>query len=91
MKQNSREITYGSSGSTNSGPVQSGARVLGVPLVLELDEGKSGRVSGHPNVSQLAVAIEGILQLVLGRVVSKVTDVDLAAQVPFAMVRHLLA
>ena len=73
------------------GAVQAAHRVLGVPGVLELDEGEPWRVPGHPHVAERAVLGEGVLQLVLGRVVAKVADVDFAGDVPVAVAGGHLA
>lgn len=74
--------------SAASRSVQRAARVLGVPFVLELDEGETGRVTGHPHVAQGTVLAEGTFDLVLGRRRAEVADVHLAGQVPLAITGH---
>lgn len=68
--------------------VQRAARVLGVPFVLKLDEGETGRVSGDPNVAQGAILAERTFDLVFGRGRAKIADVHLAGQVPLAVACH---
>ena len=59
------------------GAVESPDGVLGVPVVLELDECEAGRVPGDPHVPQRTVLGEGVLDVVLARVVPEVADVHL--------------
>merc|ERR1719229_972203 len=71
------------------GAVESPDGVLGVPVVLELDECEAGRVPGDPHVPQRTVLGEGVLDVVLARVVPEVADVHLAGDIPVAMAaRH---
>ena len=59
------------------GAVESPDRVFGVPVVLKLNKGKAGRVPGDPDVPQRTILGEGVLDVVLASVVSKVTNVHL--------------
>ena len=59
------------------GAVESPDSVLGVPVVLELDECEAGRVPSDPHVPQRTVLGEGVLDIVLARVVPEVADVHL--------------
>ena len=59
------------------GAVESPDRVFGVPVILELDECKAGRVPGDPDIPQRTVLGEGVLNVVLARIVSEVTNVHL--------------
>lgn len=77
--------------SAASRSVQRTARVLGVPFVLELDEGKAGRVAGHPDVAQRTVLAEGTFDLVLRGRRTEVADVHLAGQIPLAVSGHCFA
>lgn len=76
--------------SAASRSVQRAARVLGVPFVLELDEGETGRVAGHPDVAQRTVLAEGAFDLMLRGGRTEVADVHLAGQVPLAVTGHCL-
>jgi len=71
-----------------SGSVHAPHGVLGIPGILKLDEGETGRVPCDPDVLQGSVLGEGVLQLVLVGVVAHVADVNLAGNVPITMARH---
>lgn len=61
--------------------------ILRVARVLELDEGETRRIAGHPNVPQRTVIREGILDFLLASVVSQLPDVNLGIM---RVARHLL-
>ena len=79
---------YLCSGATDPCSVKSPDCVLCVSLVLELNEGETWWVPGNPDILQLPVLFEGILDLVFGGGVAQVSDVNLAGQVPLAVMRH---
>ena len=60
------------------GAVEPPHRVLGVPRVLELDEGEPRGVPGHPDALQRPVLREAVLQVVFFGIVAEVADVHLA-------------
>ena len=68
----------------DSRSVQSAHRVFGVPWVLKLDKREAGRVTCDPDVAQVSIFAEGVLQLVFGSTVAQVSDVHFAFQVPIA-------
>ena len=51
--------------------------ILSISWIFKLNKSKSRRVPGHPDVLQLSIAVEDILQLVLADVVAQVTHVHL--------------
>ena len=66
-------------GAANQAAIQSLDGVFGVIRITEFDEGESGRISGHENTSEATVALERLLNLVFGCVLSQASYIDLAA------------
>lgn len=81
---------HSDSGSTNSRSIQRSDRIFGIALVLELNEGKTRWVPGHPDVPQGTVLSEGAFDFVLRSGRSQIADVDFALQVPLAIACHFL-
>lgn len=78
---------YAGPTATDGPAVQPPDRVLGIAGVLELDEGKTGRVPGHPDIPQRTVIREGVLDFLLAGVVAQLPDVNLGIM---RVARHLL-
>lgn len=72
---------------TDRTAVQPPHGILRIARVLELDEGETRRIAGHPNVPQWTVVREGILDFLLAGVVSQLPDVNLGIM---RVTRHLL-
>ena len=77
-------ITY----PTDPGAVEAPDSIFGVSRVLKLDESKTWRIPGHPDVFQGSILSEAILQLILVGIVAEITDVYLAVNVPVTVARH---
>ena len=73
---------------TDPGAVEAPNSILGVSRVLKLDESKTWRIPGHPDVFQGSVFSEAILQLILVSIVAEITDVHFAVDVPVTVARH---
>lgn len=57
-------------------------RIFGIPWILKLYKSKTRRISGHPYILKGTVLAERRLQLIFGSIVSQITHVDLALQIP---------
>ena len=73
---------------TDPGAVEAPNSILGISRVLKLDESKTWRIPGHPDVFQWSVLSEAVLQLILVGVVAEIADVHLAINVPVAVSRR---
>ena len=73
---------------TDPGAVEASHGVLSVSRVLKLDESKTWRIPGHPDVFQRSVLSEAVLQLILVGIVTEIADVHLAVYVPVTVARH---
>lgn len=62
---------------THGPPIKATDRIFGVPGIIELHEGESRRVPGHPNIPQRAVVRECIFDFLLAGVVTELTNVNL--------------
>lgn len=82
---------YFDGGAVNSRAVERVDGVLGVAVILEVDEAEAGRIAGHPHVANRAEPAEGLFQVHFRRAGTQVADVHL--RVGFSLVvesRHLL-
>jgi len=70
------------SGSTNTSPIQTSDRILGISWILHLNKRESRRIPGNPDVLDGAVLAERVLQVILVGVVPQAADKHLAVGVP---------
>lgn len=64
-------------GAVNARAVETTNRILGIAIVLEVNEAESGGISCHPHVTDISETTKWFLEVSLGRARPQVANVDL--------------